>query len=81
MVDSDILSFQASVFANDRDGVLYAIGQLCANAAIINDYLNCRVDWMPCAGLRWSGLGTDGVPYSLHGARSTKTAATPSPNL
>ena len=32
---------------------------------MINDHTAFRVDWMPFAGLRESGLGTGGIPYSF----------------
>ena len=27
--------------------------------------MECRVDWMPFAGLRQSGLGIGGIPYTM----------------
>ena len=35
---------------------------------MVNDHTAFRADWMPFAGLRQSGLGTGGVPYTLHDA-------------
>ena len=32
---------------------------------MINDHTAFRVDWMPFAGLRESGLGTGGIPYTM----------------
>ena len=59
-------AFQASVFTRDLDRALYVSGRLDASAVIINDHTAFRVDWMPFAGLRQSGLGTGGIPYSFH---------------
>ena len=37
-----------------------------ASAVMINDHTAFRVDWMPFAGLRQSGLGVGGIPHTLH---------------
>ena len=33
---------------------------------MVNDHTAFRVDWMPFAGLRESGYGIGGIPYTLH---------------
>jgi acyl-CoA reductase-like NAD-dependent aldehyde dehydrogenase len=32
---------------------------------MVNDHTAFRVDWMPFAGLRESGLGTGGIPHTM----------------
>lgn len=32
---------------------------------MVNDHTAFRVDWMPFAGLRQSGLGVGGIPYTF----------------
>jgi acyl-CoA reductase-like NAD-dependent aldehyde dehydrogenase len=32
---------------------------------MINEHTAFRVDWMPFAGLRESGLGVGGIPYTM----------------
>ncbi len=59
-------AFQASVFGKDIDSLLGAARRLDASAVMINDHTAFRVDWMPFAGLKQSGLGTGGIPYSFH---------------
>lgn len=59
-------AFQASVFTRDLDKALYISKRLAASAVMINDHTAFRVDWMPFAGLRQSGLGVGGIPYSFH---------------
>lgn len=39
---------------------------------MINDHTAFRTDWMPVAGLRQSGLGTGGIPYSFADMRIEK---------
>ena len=58
-------AFQASVFTRDLDTGLRASRRLDASAVMVNDHTAFRVDWMPFAGRRESGLGTGGIPYTL----------------
>jgi len=59
-------AFQAAVFTCDIDKAFYASRRLDASAVMVNDHTAFRVDWMPFAGLRQSGLGTGGIPYTFH---------------
>ena len=59
------VAFQASVYSSNIDNALYISDRLAASAVMINEHTAFRVDWMPFAGLRHSGLGTGGVPYTL----------------
>ncbi len=58
-------SFQAAVFTRDLDKALAAYQHLDASAVMVNDHTAFRVDAMPFAGLRQSGLGTGGIPYTM----------------
>ena len=58
-------AFQAAVFSNEISTADYAVSHLDASAVMINEHTAFRVDWMPFAGLRESGLGTGGIPYTL----------------
>ncbi len=57
-------AFQAAVFTRDIDTAMAAYRGLDASAVMINDHTAFRVDWMPFAGLRQSGLGVGGIPYT-----------------
>lgn len=59
-------SFQASIFTKNIDNALQAYKQLNASAVIVNDHTAFRVDWMPFAGLKQSGLGVGGIPHTYH---------------
>lgn len=59
-------AFQAAVFTRDVDTALGAARRLDAAAVMINDHTAFRVDWMPFAGLRQSGLSVGGIPYTMH---------------
>lgn len=65
-------AFQASVFGRNMDRLLHASQQLDASAVMINDHSAFRVDWMPFAGLKQSGLGTGGISYSMEDMRVEK---------
>jgi len=58
-------SFQSSVYSKDIDAALYVSDRLDASAVMINEHTAFRVDWMPFAGLKHSGLGTGGIPYTM----------------
>ncbi|MEK9628728.1 MAG: aldehyde dehydrogenase family protein [Nitrospinota bacterium] len=54
-------SFQAAVFTKDIDSALESAKELNAAAVMINDHTAFRVDWMPFAGRKSSGLGVGGI--------------------
>lgn len=58
-------AFQAAVFTQDIDDMLWVTGRLDAAAVMVNDHTAFRVDWMPFAGLRESGYGVGGIPYTF----------------
>ena len=58
-------SFQASVLTKDIDFGLRCSRRLDAATVMINDHTAFRVDWMPFAGARQSGLGVGGIPYTF----------------
>ena len=59
------VAFQASVFSKDIDKALYATRRLAAASVLVNDHTAFRVDWMPFAGHRTSGLGIGGIPFTM----------------
>ena len=60
------VAFQAAVFTRSLDTALQCYRQLDASAVMVNDHTAFRVDWMPFAGLRQSGLGVGGIAYTFH---------------
>ncbi len=58
-------AFQAAVYTSNIDTAMHASKQLNASAVMINDFTAFRVDWMPFAGLRHSGLGVGGIPHTF----------------
>ncbi len=58
-------AFQAAVFSNNLQRSLRGYKRLNASAVMINDFTAFRVDWMPFAGLRQSGMGVGGIPHTM----------------
>lgn len=58
-------AFQAAIFTKNIDLAMQAYQQLDASAVMVNDHTAFRVDWMPFAGLKQSGLGVGGIPHTL----------------
>ncbi|MCF7997141.1 MAG: aldehyde dehydrogenase family protein, partial [Chromatiaceae bacterium] len=65
-------AFQAAVFTRELAFARHAADRLAASAVMINDHTAFRTDWMPFAGLRQSGLGTGGMPYTFEDMRIEK---------
>ncbi len=59
------VAFQAAVFTRDLGTALRASQRIDASAVMVNDHTAFRVDWMSFAGLKKSGLGVGGIPYTM----------------
>ncbi|MDX1507494.1 MAG: aldehyde dehydrogenase family protein, partial [Woeseiaceae bacterium] len=59
------VAFQAAVFCDDINIATHLYERLDASAVMINDHSAFRDDVMPFAGLRESGLGVGGIPYTM----------------
>ena len=46
--------------------MLDTVSRLNASTVMVNDHTAFRVDWMPFGGRDVSGIGTGGIPYSMH---------------
>ncbi len=66
------VAFQAAVFTNDFDRAMYVYGHLDASAVMLNDHSAFRIDGMPFAGLRQSGLGVGGIPHTMEEMQTEK---------
>ena len=65
-------SFQAAVFTKEIETAMHAYKNLDASAVMVNDHTAFRVDWMPFAGLRESGLGVGGIPHTIKDMQISK---------
>ena len=66
------VAFQAAVFTKDIDTAMHAYKQLDASAVMLNDHTAFRIDGMPFAGLRESGLGVGAFLIRLKICKSKK---------
>ena len=74
-------SFQAATFTNELSTALRVYKRIDASAVMVNDHTAFRVDGMPFAGLRQSGLGTGGIPYTIDDMQVDKMLVMHSPEL
>jgi len=75
------VAFQAAVFTDDVDTANRLFKHLDASAVMINDHTAFRDDVMPFAGLRESGLGVGGIPYTLEDMQIDKMMVVKSSQL
>ncbi len=74
-------AFQAAVFTRSIDTALRATQRLDAATVMVNDHTAFHVDWMPFAGLRESGYGTGGIPYTIRDMQVEKLTVTRSAEI
>ncbi|MGK2913968.1 MAG: aldehyde dehydrogenase family protein [Porticoccaceae bacterium] len=74
-------AFHAAVFTRDIDTAMHAYKGLNASAVIVNDHTAFRVDWMPFAGLKHSGLGIGGIQYTFEDMQVQKMLVVKSSHL
>ncbi len=59
------VAFQAAIYTDDINTAMHAYSRLAASAVMVNQHTAFRVDGMPFAGLRESGLGVGGIPHTI----------------
>ena len=75
------VAFQAAVYSQDIDVAMRLYKALDASAVMINDHSAFRDDAMPFAGLRESGLGVGGIPYTMEDMQVDKMLVIKSESL
>ncbi|KAA9382364.1 aldehyde dehydrogenase family protein [Neorhizobium galegae] len=65
-------SFQAAVFTRNIDTAMHCYRHLDGTAIMVNEHPLFRVDWMPFAGARHSGLGVGGIPHTIRDMQTEK---------
>ncbi|MDH5517397.1 MAG: aldehyde dehydrogenase family protein [Gammaproteobacteria bacterium] len=74
-------AFQAAVCTSNIDTAMHVYKNINASALMINDHTAFRVDWMPFAGLKQSGLGVGGIPHTFRDMQTEKLLVLRSKNL
>jgi len=75
------VAFQAAVFSDSNEEAMRLYKKLDASAVMINDHTAFRDDVMPFAGLRQSGLGVGGIPYTIEDMQIDKMMVIKSASL
>jgi acyl-CoA reductase-like NAD-dependent aldehyde dehydrogenase len=65
-LNNSTYGLQAGVFTNQIDEMNFAFRKLEVGGVVLNDVPGFRVDHMPYGGIKNSGLGREGVKYSIH---------------
>ena len=71
-VNKSDVAFQSAIFTNKISRCLNFFKKINASAVFHNEHTAFRVDWMPFAGLKTSGLGIGGIRYSMHDMQTEK---------
>jgi acyl-CoA reductase-like NAD-dependent aldehyde dehydrogenase len=64
-VNDSMFGLQTGVFTNDLAGAWQAFGELEVGGVIVNDIPTYRIDHMPYGGVKDSGLGREGLRWSI----------------
>lgn len=81
-IASDLpFAFHAAVFTDDLNSAARVFKRMDASAVMVNDHTTFRVDGMPFAGLRQSGLGASGIPYAIDEMQINKMLVLNSPEF
>ncbi len=54
-----------AVFTRSLDNAFKAIKELDVGGVMVNDSTDYRIDMMPFGGVKWSGLGREGIKFAL----------------
>ncbi len=64
-VNNTKFGLQAAIFSNDFNEILRAFEKTAVGGLIVNDSTAFRTDHMPYGGIKDSGLGREGIKYSI----------------
>jgi len=66
LVNDSRYGLQAGIYTNSISAALEAADKLHVGGVMINDIPTFRVDHMPYGGVKESGMGREGIRYSIH---------------
>jgi acyl-CoA reductase-like NAD-dependent aldehyde dehydrogenase len=64
-VNASFFGLQAGVFTSDLGNAFTAFNEIEVGGVILNDIPTYRIDHMPYGGVKDSGLGREGLRYSI----------------
>ncbi|MFH0816254.1 MAG: aldehyde dehydrogenase family protein [Methanobacteriota archaeon] len=56
----------AAIFTSDMNTAMKAAHELECGGVMINESTDYRLDSMPFGGIKWSGLGREGIKFAIH---------------
>jgi glyceraldehyde-3-phosphate dehydrogenase (NADP+) len=65
-------ALHACVFTQNIGAAMRVVREVAAGAVIVNDSTDYRIDAMPFGGVKGSGLGREGVPFTAREMTTTK---------
>ena len=63
--NSVIYGLHGAIFTHSLDNAFKAIKGLDVGGVMVNDSTDYRIDMMPFGGVKWSGLGREGIKFAL----------------
>lgn len=63
--NNSIYGLQAGIFTNRLGDALKAVRRLQFGGVFINEVSQFRVDQMPYGGVKWSGMGREGIKFAM----------------
>ena len=63
--NSVIYGLHGAIFTRSLDNAFKAIKGLDVGGVMVNDSTDYRIDMMPFGGVKWSGLGREGIKFAL----------------
>jgi glyceraldehyde-3-phosphate dehydrogenase (NADP+) len=64
-INNSDYGLQAGVFTNRTDDIFYAFKNLDVGGVVVNDVPTYRADHQPYGGVKDSGLGREGIRYTI----------------
>ncbi len=65
LANSVIYGLHGAIFTRSLDNTFKAIKELDVGGVMVNDSTDYRIDMMPFGGVKWSGLGREGIKFAL----------------
>lgn len=65
LANSMIYGLHGAIFTRSLDNAFKAIKELDVGGVMVNDSTDYRIDMMPFGGVKWSGLGREGIKFAL----------------
>ncbi len=65
LANSVIYGLHGAIFTRSLENAFKAIKELDVGGVMVNDSTDYRIDMMPFGGVKWSGLGREGIKFAL----------------